>query len=267
MSWLFSRALVEAFSEATCSAGAQSALSSRSPTPRAFLPPDKMTAFSRPSRFGMTFGPLTDDLGAELLTWFLADSRARISASPARETVLTESGQDCGQKWRGSLAKYDPDTRGWRTAQLSLLEDSGESLETWPRWGTTVNGELYLLPMPALPILESASGLWPTPTVCGNHNRKGASATSGDGLATAVRQRVPTPVASMHKGSSPGSLVRKNGRSREMDRLDHYVQTVDGGPLNPEWVEWLMGWPPGLTDLKPLGTDKSPSARPLPGES
>jgi hypothetical protein len=29
-------------------------------------------------------------------------------------------------------------------------------------------------------------GMWPTPTVCGNYNRKGASPTSGDGLATAV---------------------------------------------------------------------------------
>jgi hypothetical protein len=28
--------------------------------------------------------------------------------------------------------------------------------------------------------------MWPTPTQDGNYNRKGASATSGDGLATAV---------------------------------------------------------------------------------
>lgn len=27
--------------------------------------------------------------------------------------------------------------------------------------------------------------------------------------------------------------------------------TADG-QLNPEWVEWLMGWPIGWTDLKPL---------------
>ena len=26
--------------------------------------------------------------------------------------------------------------------------------------------------------------------------------------------------------------------------------------LNPNWVEWLMGWPIGWTDLKPLETDK-----------
>ena len=30
----------------------------------------------------------------------------------------------------------------------------------------------------------------------------------------------------------------------------------DGGQLNPEWVEWLMGWPIGWTGLKPLEMDK-----------
>jgi hypothetical protein len=29
-----------------------------------------------------------------------------------------------------------------------------------------------------------------------------------------------------------------------------------GGQLNPTWVEWLMGWPLGWTDLKRLETDK-----------
>lgn len=32
----------------------------------------------------------------------------------------------------------------------------------------------------------SARTIWPTPTIAGNHNRKGASPSSGDGLATAV---------------------------------------------------------------------------------
>lgn len=104
MSWLFSLALVEAFSEANCSDGARSALSSGTPTPRAFLSPDRMTDFSRLSRFGMTFGPLTDALGVELLTWFLAASRAKRSAPPPEVLTTRKTfGRKCGESWQMSL--------------------------------------------------------------------------------------------------------------------------------------------------------------------
>lgn len=36
----------------------------------------------------------------------------------------------------------------------------------------------------------------------------------------------------------------------------HPEMKISGGKLNPDWVEWLMGWPIGWTDLKPLGTDR-----------
>jgi len=94
------------------------------------------------------------------------------------------------------------------------------------------------------PKLSAQVKLWPTPTLHGNHNRKGASKTSGDGLVTAVK-KWPTPSATMHKGSSEAALTRADGKSREMDRLDHAVMAADGGQLNPDWVDWLMGWPLG----------------------
>ncbi|KZR10509.1 hypothetical protein A3N54_05610 [Klebsiella aerogenes] len=28
------------------------------------------------------------------------------------------------------------------------------------------------------------------------------------------------------------------------------------GQLNPDWVEWFMGWPIGWTELKPLAMDR-----------
>jgi hypothetical protein len=97
---------------------------------------------------------------------------------------------------------------------------------------------------------------WPTPTVCGNYNRKGASATSGDGLATAVRMW-PTPTSV--SGNQVGRLDEWGGsRSRAVMKTLVTPQEL-GGALNPTWVEWLMGWPLGWTDLKPLATDKSPS--------
>lgn len=231
MSWLFSRALVEGYSEAICLDGEQFAQSNGSPTPQAYLPLDRMTAFSRPSRSGMTFAPLTDTLGAAVLMSFLAAFPAKTLARPALVPDLMESEAGSGQRWCGSFARYDRDTSTWKTPQCSLLEGLDEFSETWPRRGSMRSGVSYLRPTPALPICASASGLWPTP-----------------------ERRWPTPVASMSKGSSPASLTRKTGASHENDRLDHAVMASDGGQLNPTWVEWLMGWPLEWTALEPLAT-------------
>jgi hypothetical protein len=77
MSWLFSRVLVEEYLGENFLDGEQSAPSSGNPTPQVFLPPDKTTRFWNLSRFGMTCEPLTENLGAELLTWFLEASHVR----------------------------------------------------------------------------------------------------------------------------------------------------------------------------------------------
>ena len=110
----------------------------------------------------------------------------------------------------------------------------------------------------ALGAKGTASAKWPTPTVCGNYNRKGASATSGNGLATAVL-KVATPTArDWRSGKASQATHDKNSRP-----LSEQI----GGSLNPTWVEWLMGWPLGWTDLKPLATDKFQPAQPPLGES
>ena len=77
MSWLFSQALVAEFSAATCSGGAPSAPLSVMPTQHKFWRNDKTMEPSQLSRFGLTCAVLTEDHGAALLTWFLADSRVR----------------------------------------------------------------------------------------------------------------------------------------------------------------------------------------------
>ena len=99
--------------------------------------------------------------------------------------------------------------------------------------------------------------LWPTPTVCGNNNRKGLSKTSGDGLATAVLT-YPTP-----KCQDAGAVLfdRRKGNLGEVIHGRYLnggsaTQQTNTARLNPNWVEWLMGWPIGWTDLKPLGMDK-----------
>jgi hypothetical protein len=60
--------------------------------------------------------------------------------------------------------------------------------------------------------------------------------------------RLPTPLSRDWKsGSVSQETMSKNSRP-----LNEQV----GGKLNPQWVEWLMGWPIGWTDLGVLETDK-----------
>ena len=67
----------------------------------------------------------------------------------------------------------------------------------------------------------------------------------------------PTPRASEWKGVGP---IGSKSHQYRLDRkyLDATVQEAEQktGQLNPTFVEWLMGWPLGWTDLKPLETDK-----------
>ena len=309
MSYIFSQALVAASSLGSCLGTEQSAPSSGSHTHKPCLWHDKTMEHSRLSRFGMTCKPLTGDHGAALLTWWLEASRAKTLASQEMAQDLTESEAECGATWPASLAKYDPATSSWKTAQLSLLGCLDEFSETWPRWGLMLAGECWERQTLAPRTSGSESGstastwptpncdgfrsdgelailartltshaeymgmshhaasskrerYWPTPTVCGNYNRKGASATSGDGLATVVTQRAwptATATATAYKGWSPN-----HNRAMTDDRLDYSVERESFQPgqqtppmrLNPEWVEWLMGWPIGHTGLKPLATGR-----------
>ena len=77
MSWLFSQALVEEYSEASSLDGEQSAQSNGSHTQQAYCALDKMTAFSRLSRFGMTYKPLTATHGEALLMSYLEAFHAK----------------------------------------------------------------------------------------------------------------------------------------------------------------------------------------------
>jgi hypothetical protein len=79
MSWLFSQALVEEYLEDTSLDGEQSVPLSGNNTQLAYCAPDKMTAFSRLSQFGMMYKPLTESRGEELLMSYLAGFPAKTS--------------------------------------------------------------------------------------------------------------------------------------------------------------------------------------------
>lgn len=232
MSWLFSRALVEEYSAGTCSDGGRYALSSGSTTPQAFLPSDRMTAFSRPSRFGMTFGPLTESLGAELLTWFLAGFRARTSAQPEKVQDSTASDQGYGAKWRELLVRYDRDTCSWRTHRSLWDEDLSACSLTLPKWGSMRDGVLLEQDTSADGIFGSAAGSW-----------------------------LPTLGKNEYRGS--GKERFRGSDEYRGAKMSEGLRTCKEDPiyLTPSFGEYAMGWPLTWTELAPLATDRFRSWR------
>ena len=259
----YSRALVAAYSAENCSDGIPSALLNGNPTPQAFLSPDRMTAFSRLSRFGMTCKPLTEDLGADLLTWFQGDFLAKTYPQQDEAQELTESAAECGHTWHESLAKFDPASSSWKTRQFSLLGGLDEFSETWPRWGIMRAGECWELPTPshiadirARTTLEIESGSlerFPTPRSC---SAMAANITPESAWNGARFPNLETVVGRKRWAIPKCQDSRHASWDRGKSNLGEQVAGIHGGHLNPTWVEWLMGWPLEWTDLKPSETDK-----------
>jgi hypothetical protein len=286
-----------------------------------------MTDFSRLSRFGMTYKPLTENLGEELLMSYRAGFHAKTFQPLEKGQELMGSEAECGEKWHGLLARFDQDTHLWRTVQCSLLEDLNESLQTLPQWGMTVGGELYLLPTLVQTTNEKESGLWLTPSTVDiptrsaesmekrleyrkkiGRNGVGAGCLSeqvewsglGEPIGYITKETWPTPTAhlaketnapSEHKRNTPTltaqvnwpTPVKSDHAARRPSKgwqgnsdLPSVVWTETGGRENPNlspaqlnatWVEWLMGWPLGWTDLKPLEMGRFPYVRLPLGES
>jgi hypothetical protein len=99
--------------------------------------------------------------------------------------------------------------------------------------------------------------MWPTPTQDCATERSKKYSQGGKPLTLAVKEQMwPTPTSTERSGINP-----KTGKGAGLNK------TV-GGTLNPTWVEWLMGYPAGYTDLKDweiLSSRKSrkKSAKPL----
>jgi hypothetical protein len=214
----------------------------------------------------MTFAVLTGNHGEELSMSSVVDFHVRTLVQQGKGQVLTEKEVECGEKWRGSFTKYDPDSSLWRTHQCSLLGDLEPFSETWPQWGLMRNGECWEQTTLAQTIKGTESGSeqnWPTPNAWdGKRGPRSEENLKNKkhqiNLITAVKQAereklLPTPNARDWKdGKTAG-----NRKSPGLGVVAHQLETQSGGQLNPTWVEWLMGWPLGWSELKPLETDKS----------
>jgi hypothetical protein len=168
---------------------------------------------------------------------------AQIWRSPAAsepgvtiERLETKTGEPVGSMCR----HYDKYTG--RNCQIGLSQQV-KAKQNWPTPRSCSAMAAAITPESAhnpkrFPNLETIVGraTWPTPTC----------------------QETEHPDAIL---TETGRRLSKNGKtSHSLNLADTVklggIQTQQKAQLNPSWVEWLMGWPIGYTDLKPLETDK-----------
>jgi hypothetical protein len=221
---------------------------------------DNETASCQSFPSGMMSAPSTESRGEERLMSSVVDSPAKTLVSQEKEQESQESVVDSGAKWHASFARWDRHSYSWKTRQCLLFEDLELSLETWPRWGMMQNGECSE-PLIAVHLTnESVYGSWPTPRCQMTRPVRGrADQPKGHkgNLEEVVYVRTwPTPCASEYKENRTRPLWKKG------TQIWLTTAVLAGGKatpltyLNPNWVEWLMGWPIGWTDLKLLEMDK-----------
>jgi len=219
------------------------------------------------------FGKAIRSLPHGKLISFVAASPAKTSATPEKGQDSMEHAADSSTKSPVLFAYWNPDTCCWRTSQRSLLGGWTPYSGRWPRSGMMRNGTAYRLP-PLVPrISGTGCSLWRTPAASdGTHGGPNARDSSGAPHLSA-QVMFPTPTDASKGGGSSRSGKRinetptlqgmarkgvwpthqsrdwKSGSTKSDYGNSRPLSEAVSGQLNPTWIEWLMGFPLGWTDL------------------
>lgn len=263
-------------------------LSNVIPTPKPFL-----ESIGPQPRFMMTLRASILKIYQES-TYSQEDSLVKTSAMLEKELASRGVVLHSGNITCEPLAKYDHDSQSLKMLKHLGEKDLKLSSPILPRSGMMLNGIVYRLPplvrltvatgyssfatpttMDFLPpksetallreatitrknrskpanLRDQVSNMqnWPTPTVSDVFTHKLKSSQIKEGsrhsltLGKAV-QMFPTPAVRDYKDNASPSEFKRHTPS---------TASMVGGALNPNWVEWLMGFPIGFTELNDLET-------------
>jgi hypothetical protein len=185
------------------------------------------------------------------LTSSVAVSHARTLALQESAPGSKDNAPRSGQSLPASLASLGPDGSWLRTLsgyfQQTLEGSSVRFSETWPKFGMMRDGACYRLQAWVLPIEGNGSSFWPTPRVSVLHGKAKATETHGWDLPAAVKDSLEEHPTMMWP--TPMSQNWHSGKTRADYGNSRPLQEAVNGQLNPPWVELLMGFPKGWTDL------------------
>lgn len=216
----------------TSSVQASPAKISRKPTPTATGSTESGPACSGGCSTALTHSSPPWWSSRTPLDWF---GGAWTSSCPSCAAVDTRwSGRDSALK-TSELRTGASGSLSWPTPSAGAFND-GESPESWQSRNERLRAKGYNGNGMGMPL--GVAVRWPTPTA-GDSKSSGSSTPSHVTLCDATERAWASPAATDHKGS----------RTEEQRRGQLTAQTDPDKPgrLNPDWVESLMGFPPGWT--------------------
>lgn len=213
------------------------------------------------------------DLSLVTPTWLSAESPVNRLQPPERGAAKKTTGGS-GKSQCESSANAAPKSSSSRTSpdyspEIFLTPSAKESSAAWKGWVTAVRRASLVRKKLARGTAETGSSssatrrLWATPTYRDYKGESGSGRQerkAGRGLNT--EDTLSNMVASFHYSlqgrmtSTPGWESFPDGRTSPR-RSDAETRR-----LSPDFVEWLMGLPPGWTACGPPGTASSRSAVP-----
>ena len=161
-----------------------------------------------------------------------------------------------GRSWLPLLKSYGLDGSLGKMCEALLTRNwaSSAAFLTWKASGIKPRHLLFQL-VPSMPRTgEIASGLWPTPRSCSAMAAENIQNRVNDKFpnleSVVARTMWPTPNAGDDRDRGNLSMPSIQRRQRLGKQLNlSMVVSKESGALNPEWVEWLMGFPAGWTNL------------------
>lgn len=261
-------------------------------TARQSLSNESKMVFWMPHRYLETSGNLSKEVTPEAIRGWLKSSpvasRSCVSRfqSQGKDSAPTTK-ETCGLPLAILSSESSHNMHSWKTSAALLIPDIlDESYKTWRKSGMMQDGRIYPLPIAVPRINGNGYGyLLPTPTAMDAIARKGIRpsriATNRKSGYLSEMVMLPTPRSNMtgnitqervtDKFNNLESVVAKEAfptptnsmvtmQDMEQQRNDSKnrkkYSEINGGPLNPEWIEWLMGFPIEWSALEPLEMPK-----------
>ena len=241
MSWTCSQVLADQFSQANLITTEQSLQLKSTRTAERFYFDGKKRGTSKRSPSGMTSTPSTLLSGMASLMSSLLGSPVKDSRSQANKEEQPTP-ETNGRKRNELSKKFDQAELFSKTSR-----ESESTSESWPEilpiWGMIQGGELFPLEKPE-PCTFGRDGIvWPTP--------RSRDWKAGYGPRYLRKRSSPLPDTVDYNENYETIWPTPNAHEPRLGYQDR-SKGKKGTRLNPDWVEWLMGWPIGWTSLDPL---------------